>query len=78
MTYRDEIVKKAKREGVKVEDYALLTSNGRPIRKATKVIFPDGTEIPFTERMGEKEAIWRAELIIGSRIRNYFDEEDRI
>lgn len=43
-----------------VETYTLTASNGRKIRKATRVIFPDGRVIAFTERMSNKRAIAQA------------------
>lgn len=45
---------------MKVETYNLTASNGRHIRKATKVTRPDGTEIRFTEKMSKREAIRQA------------------
>ena len=43
-----------------VTTYNLFAGNGRHIRKATKVIFPDGKEIRFLERVGKKLAIREA------------------
>lgn len=43
-----------------VETYTLTASNGRHIRKATKVVFPSGYEIKFMERMGKREALRQA------------------
>lgn len=39
-----------------IKNYQLCTANGTPIRIATKVIFTDGSEIKFMERMTKKEA----------------------
>jgi len=43
-----------------VTTYQLVASNGRPIRKATKVTFADGREVRFTERLSKREAIRQA------------------
>jgi len=45
---------------IRVETYRLTTRSGRHIRKATKVVFPDGYEIRFTERMSKREALRQA------------------
>jgi hypothetical protein len=45
---------------IKVTDYDLIAINGRHIRKATKVVFQDGSEIRFTERMPKNAAIAQA------------------
>ena len=34
----------------------MIASNGRPIRKATQVMFNDGSKIRFTELLSKKEA----------------------
>lgn len=48
----------------RVEDYNLSSVSGRPIRRATKVVFPDGKEIRFLDRFTSKrEAIRQAEAI---------------
>lgn len=44
----------------RVETYNLRASNGSHIRKATKVVFSDGTEVKFIERMSKREAIRQA------------------
>lgn len=41
----------------KVETYNLTTKTGKHIRKATRVVFPGGTIISFTEKMSKREAI---------------------
>lgn len=46
---------------VKIENYNLKASNGCHIRVATKVIFQNGDEIKFTEKMTKREAIKNAE-----------------
>jgi hypothetical protein len=48
---------------MKVTEYNLKASNGRHIRKATKVTFPDGYEVRFIERMPKGEAVKQAEAI---------------
>jgi len=42
---------------IRVEDYQLVTTKNKPIRKATKVIFPDGEEISFLDKMSKKDAL---------------------
>jgi len=46
-----------------VEMYALKNSKGKHIRMATKVIFPNGEEVAFTESMKIADAIKQAEEI---------------
>lgn len=41
----------------RIETYRLTASNGRHIRMATKIVFQDGTERRFTERMSRKQAL---------------------
>lgn len=43
--------------GAKVENYILYAGNGRRIRIATKVVYPDGTQVEFVERMSKREAL---------------------
>ena len=45
---------------MRVETYQLVASNGNPIRKATKVIFPDGQEVRFMERVNKRNALEQA------------------
>jgi hypothetical protein len=45
---------------MKVETCQLVAGNGRPIRKATKVVFPDGVEVRFMEKMSKRRAIEQA------------------
>lgn len=45
----------------KVETYQLLASNGRPIRKATRVVRENGAIVEFTELMTKSEAIRQSE-----------------
>jgi len=40
--------------------YQLVTPDGRPVRKATKVRFPDGYVIKFIDKLPSKEAIKQA------------------
>lgn len=42
---------------MRVETYQLKAANGKPIRKATKVVFADGREVKFMERMSKREAL---------------------
>jgi hypothetical protein len=42
---------------MKVFTYQLVAQNGKPIRKATGVRFPDGREIRFTERLTKRDAL---------------------
>jgi hypothetical protein len=46
---------------IKVENYRLFAGNGRYIRTATKVIFADGSEIKFIEKLSKKAAIANAQ-----------------
>lgn len=43
-----------------VTTYNLTASNGRHIRKATKVTFADGREIRFMDLMSKREALRQA------------------
>ena len=43
---------------VQLFDYK--TPSGKPIRKATKVVFHDGVEIPFTESISARLAVSQA------------------
>lgn len=49
---------------MQVETYALKAKNGRHIRMATKVVFPDGFEVKFMDKMPKAEAIRQAENFI--------------
>lgn len=42
---------------LQVETYQLTASNGRHIRKATQVVFPDGYVVRFMEKMSKREAL---------------------
>lgn len=49
-----------------IETYQLVASNGKPIRKATKVIFSDGFEVKFLDRIPSKtDAINQALAVRG-------------
>lgn len=48
---------------IRVETYQLIAGNGRPIRKATAVVFPDGKVVRFTERMGRGQAVAQAMVL---------------
>lgn len=52
-----------KRPKPTVKDYTLLAGDGsgRRVRRATMVIFPDGHEVKFTEKLSKREAIRQAE-----------------
>jgi hypothetical protein len=52
-----------------VESYILQASNGRRIRTATKVVFADGREIRFIEKMSKRQALKSAAFEIE---RGYF------
>ncbi len=41
----------------RVENYNLTASNGSHIRTATKIVFVDGSEIRFTEKMSKRLAL---------------------
>lgn len=45
----------------KIESYILKAPNGRKIRTATKVVFENGSEVKFIEKMTKKEAIKNAQ-----------------
>lgn len=44
----------------KVETRRLVAGNGRHIRMATVVVFEDGVEVQFTERMSKRAAVEQA------------------
>lgn len=50
---------------MKAETFKLVAQNGRHIRVATKVTFPDGYEVKFMERMPKGEAIKQAIALRG-------------
>lgn len=49
-----------------VTTYSLKASNGRHIRRATKVIFADGRTVEFTERLGVTAARTQAARILAT------------
>ncbi len=49
---------------IKVELVSQYTGTGKYIRKATKVTFPNGKSVTFTERVPKKMAIEQAERIL--------------
>ena len=49
---------------MRVETYQLLASNGRPIRKATRVVMENGRVIRWTERISKREALRTAILVL--------------
>jgi hypothetical protein len=66
-----------------VKDYLLTTPQGKAIRRATKVIFPGGLEVRFTERMPKEKAIAQASQqlkknnpVLKLRKRNYANAEE--
>jgi hypothetical protein len=51
-----------------VDTYRLTAANGRHIRMATRVTFPDGEVVTFLERLGKRAAIAQAiEEVISRR-----------
>lgn len=46
---------------MKVQTYELKTATGRPIRKATQVVYPCGKVVRLTEKMTKKEALRQVE-----------------
>jgi hypothetical protein len=47
-------------QAAKVETYNLLSRDGKNIRQATKVAFPDGVVVKFIDKLPKKEAIKQA------------------
>lgn len=47
-----------------VSTYKMFASNGRYIRTATMVTFPDGQVVKFTERLGKLAAIIQAGRLV--------------
>lgn len=57
-------------DGERVELFQRYSAIGRkPIGKATRVIFPDGRQVSFTERLGKREAIRQARDLIAKGYR---------
>ena len=56
-----------------VETYDYRASNGVYVRKATRVVFPSGGSISFTERMSKRDALATIE-----RYRTGFPHERRL
>lgn len=48
---------------VKVSDYPLYAGNGKKIRQATKVQFPDGETVKFLDKLPKSQAIEQAEKL---------------
>ena len=46
----------------RIENYNLTASNGRHIRTATKIVFKDGSETRFTEKMSKRLALAQLEV----------------
>jgi hypothetical protein len=42
---------------MKIETYTLMATNGKRIRRATKVVFNTGREIKFMDKLTKSEAI---------------------
>lgn len=59
-----------------IENYQLYASNGRPIRKATKVILDDDTVFRFIEKLGKKEALEQVALIQDREIKEANQNDD--
>lgn len=51
-----------------VTTYNMTASNGRHIRKATKVKFSDGRVVRFIDLMGKKQAIAQAAEILRKEV----------
>ena len=51
----------------RIETYRIQTAAGRPIRRATKVVFPDGREVKFLERVPWRLAIPQAEAVLAQQ-----------
>lgn len=56
-----------------VETYDYHASNGRYVRRATRVVFPSGGSISFTERISKKKALATIE-----QYRQGFPQERRL
>lgn len=41
-----------------------LQFNGHHVRKATRIIFPDGQKVDFLEKMPKKQAIEQAKRVV--------------
>ncbi len=63
----DGYLTKQKAPKWKVENYNLCRLDGSHIRVATKVIYDDGTEIKFVERLSKRRAIAEATFHFGLR-----------
>lgn len=61
--YEKQLSQAEKPLTVKVSDYQLTASNGRPIRKATKVTFENGEAVKFLEKLPKGQAIDQAEKL---------------
>lgn len=46
--------------GIRIEGYTLYTNSGIKIRRATKVVFPDGYTFRFMEHVNKDSAIAQA------------------
>jgi len=59
-----------------IQTYNLKASNGKQIRKATRVVLADGRKISFMERMSRRETITNLENQLALAIRfNTPDQE---
>jgi len=56
----NEILKKAKQAGIKFDLYQMLSHNGRPMRIASCVTFPDGQVVRFIDRIPASLALRQA------------------
>lgn len=54
-----QLVKEARARGIEAQSYQLIL-NGHRVRKATKVVFPDGKEVKFIDSISSARAIRRA------------------
>lgn len=53
---------KSSNKGYAVKDIRLVSPTGRSIRKASRVYYPDGKYLTFTEKMSKAEAIRQAKM----------------
>lgn len=53
-----------RKANLRVHDYKLYASNGKYIRKATEVVFPNGQRVRFLERLPKSKAIPQAKRIL--------------
>jgi hypothetical protein len=54
-----------------VTTYNLVASNGKRIRKATRVILENGQHVDFVDRMSKREAVQTVNSILASSMMRY-------